>query len=83
MMRVMMNDRIYSGSPEAVVDEMWNECFHRDTLPHIEEYIAYVAGNVFKFAGFGININARTIEEKSRRLLEGLMEVGIARDMEQ
>ena len=77
-MRVMMDDRVYSGSPEAVVDEMWNECFHRDTLPHIEEYIAYVVGNVFKFAGFGIDINAQTIEEKSRRLLEGLVAAGIA-----
>lgn len=81
-MRVMMNDRVYSGSPEAVVDEMWNECFHRDTLPHVEEYIAYVAGNVFKFAGFGININARTIEEKSRRLLDGLVAAGLARKVE-
>ena len=82
-MQVMIDNKVYSGPPEAVVAEMWNECFHRDTLPHIEEYIAYVASNVFKFAGFGININARTIEEKSRRLLEGLMEVGLARDMEQ
>lgn len=81
-MRVMMNDRIYSGAPEAVVGEMWNECFHRDTLHHIEEYIAYVAGNVFKFAGFGIDINARTIEEKSRRLLEGLVNAGIASKLE-
>lgn len=81
-MRVMMNDRVYSGSPEAVVDEMWNECFHRDTLNHIEEYIAYVAGNVFKFAGFGIDINARTIEEKSRRLLDGLVAAGIASKIE-
>lgn len=77
-MQVMIDNKVYSGSPEAVVAEMWNECFHRDTLPHIEEYIAYVAGNVFKFAGFGININARTIEEKSRRLLEGLVAAGIA-----
>lgn len=82
-MRVIMNDRVYSGSPEAVVGEMWNECFHRDTLPHIEEYISYVAANVFKFAGFGIDISARTMEEKSRCLLEGLVAAGIAIKVEQ
>lgn len=82
MMRILMNDRVYSGAPEAVVAEMWDECFHRDAMVHMEEYIAYVAGNVFKLAGFGININARTMEEKSRRLLEGLVAAGIARKLE-
>lgn len=77
-----MNGREYQGAPEAVVGEMWDECFHRDTLLRIEEYIAHVAANVFRFTGFGIDISARTIEEKSRRLLEGMVAAGLATKLE-
>lgn len=81
-MRVLVNDREYTGSPEAVVGEMWDDCFHRDTLVRIEEYIAYVAANVFMFAGVGIDIGTGTVVEKSRRLLEGMAAIGIARKIE-
>lgn len=81
-MRVLVDDREYIGSPEAVVGEMWNECFHRDTMGRIEEYIAFVAANVFKFAGFGIDVGTGTVVEKSQRLLEGMEAAGLATKLE-
>lgn len=81
-MRVLVNDRIYTGSPEAVVGDMWDDCFHRDTLVRIEEYIAYVAANVFKFAGVGIDVGTGTVVEKSRRLIEGMEAAGFATKLE-
>lgn len=81
-MRVLINGTEYEGAPEAVVGAMWNDCFHRDTLVRLEEYIAYVAANVFRFTGFGINVDARTVEEKSHRLLEGMVAAGMAIKLE-
>lgn len=81
-LRVLVNDKEYIGSPEMVVGEMWDECFHRDTLVCIEEYIAYVAANVFKFAGLGIDVGTGTVVEKSQRLLEGMEAVGLATKLE-
>jgi hypothetical protein len=77
-----MNDKEYEGSPEAVVGEMWGECFHRDTLVHVEAYITYVAANVFRFTGIGIDVGKRTVEEKSRQLLDGLIAAGFASKLE-
>ncbi|WP_425057883.1 hypothetical protein [Sporomusa carbonis] len=37
---------------------------------------------MFKFIGFGIDISARTIEEKSCRLIEGLAAAGLAKRLE-
>lgn len=82
-LRVLVNGREYLGSPEAVVGEMWGECFHRDRLVCIDEYIEHVAANVFKFTGIGINISAQTVEEKSRLLIEGLVTSGLALQLDQ
>lgn len=81
-MRVLVDGREYIGPPEAVIGEMWDDCFHRDTLARIEEYIAFVAANVFKFAGFGIDVGSGTIMEKSQRLLDGMEAVGLVRKLE-
>lgn len=81
-LRVIINGREYLGSPEVVVGEMWGECFHRDRLVCIEEYIEHVAANVFRFTGIGIDISAHTVEEKSRQLIEGMVSSGLALKMD-
>jgi hypothetical protein len=48
----------------------------------VEEYIAHVAAAVFKFTGFGIDVRASKIEDKSQRLLEGLVAAGLAIKLE-
>ncbi|GAB6157867.1 hypothetical protein JCM39194_10670 [Desulfotomaculum varum] len=78
-MRLVVDGREYTGTPLEIVYWMWQDCFHRDSLATIDEYMRWLTGNVFKFTGQGIDIGDGTPEEKSWRLIEGLIELGIAK----
>lgn len=81
-MKIMIDLKEYIGTPVEIVGFLWDENFHRDQLPTIEDYIAHTAQNVFKFTGKGIDVSTGTPEEKCQRLLDGMISIGIATRME-
>ena len=81
-MRIMIDLKEYTGTPAEIVGELWDENFHRDQLATIDEYIDHAAKNVFKFTGKGIEVGTGTTEEKCRRLLDGMVSIGVAARVE-
>lgn len=78
-MKIMIDLKEYTGTPVEIVSVLWDDNFHRDQLPTIDDYITHAAQNVFKFTGKGIDVGTGTTEEKCQKLLDGMISIGIAK----
>lgn len=75
--RLLDNGRVLEGTAFEIVDEMREGQFGGDDLT-VAQYVDQVCARVKKWHGVDLRIDGETGEEKAEKLVDALIEAGLA-----
>ena len=79
--RIHADQRIYSGTPTEVVQQMHEQAFAAQHLS-LSDYVDWAAGMAREMLGIHLQITGDTAELKAASLVQAMLEQGLADKLE-
>ena len=76
-MKVIISGTAYEGMPVEIVNEMWENCFHKENFKDSEDYMKWMIENVEKFTGVKFSIEGSSLEDRTQSFLNRLETLGL------
>jgi len=80
--RIHADQRIYSGTPSEVVQQMHERAFAAQQLT-LSEYVDWAAGMARDMLGVHLDVSGDTAELKATSLVQALLKNGLAVELEE
>ena len=80
--RIHADQRIYSGTPTEVVQQMHERAFAAQRLT-LSEYVDWAAGMAQDMLGVHLEISGHTAELKAASLVQAMLSAGLAEELDE
>lgn len=74
-MKILIEEDVYEGTPEEIMEQLWDGSFDKEQFPDLDRYITYMSGNFERLTDIPCDMKGRTTDERARTLLLKLAEI--------
>ena len=80
--RICADQRIYSGTPTELVQQMHERAFGAQHLS-LSEYVLWAAGRARDMLGIHLEVSGDTADLKASSLVQSMLQTGLADELEE